>query len=260
MMLQRIAECAVEAAGLGRTVTQIGPFRACIDPTTDLIYLNYVVPVWALGTVEETREQLERLRELFHASRRRLRFEFVDGIWPGLVEELEAFELERQDCLPLMACTAEQFVAAERAGVQVRTVEAGNIADLRAFYAVQRRAFGTEDVSVSEVEIGQLRHQIEHGFWRCVLASMDGVDVGVGSVLPWNTMCELAGVGTVQEGRRRGVAATLSSVLVREHFARGGDLVWLTAATEEARRVYAGIGFRDVGVGFHYIEMQGPCP
>ena len=105
--LLRIAECAVEAAGLGRTVTQIGPFRACIDPTTDLIYLNYTVPVWALGTAEETREQLERLRELFHSNQRQLRFEFVDGIWPGLIEALEAFGLQQQGRLPLMACTKE---------------------------------------------------------------------------------------------------------------------------------------------------------
>jgi len=253
-MLQRIAECAVEAAGLGRTVTQIGPFRACIDPSTDLIYLNYAVPVWALGTEEETREQLVRLRELFHAGGRRLRFEFVDGIWPGLVEALEAFGLERQDCLPLMACTGAGFVAVDRAGVAVRMVKAENTTDLQVFYSLQRRAFGMPEAEVSEAEMVQLRHQIENGFWRCAIASVQGEDVGVGSTLPWNTMCELAGVGTVQGARRKGVAATLSSVLVRDHFAGGGDLVWLTAATEDARKVYVEIGFVGVGAAYHYVE------
>lgn len=254
--LLRIAECAVEAAGLGRTVTKIGPFRACIDPSTDLIYLNYAVPVWALGTEDETREQLVRLRELFHASGRRLRFEFVDGIWPGLVEALESFGLERQDCLPLMACTSAEFAPVERKAVAVRTVKAENTADLRVFYSLQRRAFGMPEAEVSEAEIVQLRHQIENGFWRCAIASVDGEDVGVGSTLPWNAMCELAGVGTVERARRRGVAAALSTVLVRDHFAGGGDLVWLTAATEDARRVYAGIGFVGVGAAYHYVEGE----
>lgn len=253
--LLKIAECAVEAAGLGRTVTQIGPFRACIDPTTDLIYLNYTVPVWALGTAEETREQLERLRELFHASGRRLRFEFVDGIWPGLMEALEASGLQQQWRLPLMACTAETFAPVERAGVAVRMVDPANEADLRRFHVLQRTAFDAEAEATPE-EIAQLRHQIENGFSRCAIASIEGDDVGVGSTQPWTTLCELAGVGTMVLARRRGVAATLSSWLVRDHFTRGGDLVWLTAATDEARAVYEAIGFENVGVAYHYMEEE----
>src|SRR5262249_29972831 len=88
---RKIAECAVEGAGLGRTVVPVGPFRACLDPSTDMIFLNYVVPVWALGSSEEAQEQLARLRTVFHEHGRRLRFEFIDGIWPSLVDELERF-------------------------------------------------------------------------------------------------------------------------------------------------------------------------
>lgn len=242
---------------MGRTMTQIGPFRACIDPTTDLIYLNYAVPVWALGTEEETSEQLIRLRDLFHQSERRLRFEFVDGIWPGLCDALELFGLRQQDRLPLMACTAETFQPMNAPGVTPRMVDAANDADLRAFYQLQRRAFDAE-VEPSPEEIAQLRHQIENGFWHCAIAEVAGEPVGVGSTLPWTTLCELAGVGTLPASRRMGVAGTLSSFLVRHHFDRGGDLIWLTAATDAARATYERIGFTHAGVAFHYMESDSP--
>lgn len=244
----------MEAAGLGRTVTPIGPFRAAIDPATDLVFLNYAVPVWAMGTEEETQEQLSRLRELFHENKRRLRFEFVDGIWPSLPRALELFGLDLQDRLPLMACTPETFAPVDASGVSVRMIEAGNAEDLAVFHRIQRRAFDCEGEASAE-EIAQLRHQIENGFWRCAIASSGGVDVGVGSTLPWTNVCELAGVGTLPLMRRKGIAATLSSFLVRDHFARQGDLVWLTAATGEARSTYEKIGFEHVGAALHYIEL-----
>ncbi|MCC6389747.1 MAG: GNAT family N-acetyltransferase [Bryobacterales bacterium] len=255
--LHRIAECAVQAAGMGRTVTQVGPFRACIDPSTDLIFLNYAVPVWALGTPEETREQLERLREIFHQSGRRLRFEFVDGIWPGLPEALEQFGLELQFRVALMACTPDTFRPAHAPGVDVKPVSAGDTEAQRLFHIIQRQAFDAAGEASPE-ELAQIRHQIRHGFWRCFIASLDGLPAGVGTLVPFEMAAELAGVGTLPDARRRGVAATLSSSLVASHFEGGGGLVWLTALTEAARAAYRTIGFADVGVQWNYMETDAP--
>jgi len=255
--LHRIAECAVQAAGMGRTVTQVGPFRACIDPSTDLIFLNYAVPVWALGTPEETREQLERLREIFHHNGRRLRFEFVDGIWPGFPEALEQFGLELQFRVPLMACTPDTFRPAHAPGVAVKQVGAEDTEAQRLFHTIQRQAFGAEG-EASPGELAQIRHQIQHGFWRCVIASLEGRPVGAGTLVPFEMVAELAGVGTLPDARRRGVAATLSSFLVHSHFEGGGDLVWLTAMTDAARAAYRTIGFADVGVQWNYMEPESP--
>jgi predicted GNAT family acetyltransferase len=50
--------------------------------------------------------------------------------------------------------------------------------------------------------------------------------------------------GELTRWRRRGVAATLSSCLVQDHFARGGTLVWLSAGDAIAQAAYERIGFR----------------
>lgn len=255
--LHRIAECAVQAAGMGRSVTQVGPFRACIDPSTDLVFLNYIVPVWALGTPEETREQLERLREIFHQNGRRLRFEFVDGIWPGLLQALEQFGLELQFRVPLMACTPVTFRPVHAPGVEVKPVSAEDTEAHRLFHIIQRRAFDAEGEAPPE-ELAQIRHQIQHGFWQCVIACLNGHPAGVGTLVPFEMVAELAGVGTLPDARRRGVAATLSSFLVQSHFDSGGDLVWLTAMTDAARAAYRTIGFADAGLQWNYMEPELP--
>jgi ribosomal protein S18 acetylase RimI-like enzyme len=217
------------------------------------VYLNYVVPIWALGTREETLEQLKQLQAFFHQQSRRLRFEFVDGVWPDLRESLEEFGLEQQHVLPLMACTPETFQPFQTPAVQSRIIGSTDSESHRLFYTIQRRGFSMKG-EVGAEELVQLRSQIENGFWICALAELDGEPVAIGSLIPWGGVCELAGVATLPEARRRGVAAALSASLVEQHFANGGDLVWLSAATEDARAVYRKIGFDDVGVQWNYWE------
>lgn len=253
---RRIAECAVQGASLGRTVVPVGPFRACLDPSTDMVFLNYVVPVWALGSSEETHDQLSQLRAVFHENKRRLRFEFIDGIWPQLVAELERFGLELQLRVPLMSCTPDQFLGSSAPNVEVRMVDASDERAVMEFFKVQRGAFGMPDAAIEQSEVDQLRHQIENEFWRCAVAYVDGTPAGAGSLVITGTVCELAGVGTADNYRRRGVASTVNSALITSHFSRGGDLVWLSAADDQARAVYQKIGFTVIGDQFHYIEPE----
>jgi len=258
--LRRIAECAVNAAGMGRTTLQVGPFRACLDPSSDLVYLNYVVPVWALFTRDETLQQLSQLRDHFHENSRRLRFEFVDGIWPELREYLGEFGLVVQQALPLMVCTPDTFRPFRCPCVRTNLVAAGDRQQHRLFCMLQSQGFSMER-EPSEEELHQIRIQIENGFWQCVIAELNGEPAGVGSLVPWGPVTELAGVATLPDLRRCGVASALSAFLVESHFAGGGDLVWLTAATEEARAVYRNIGFEDVGVQWSYWEPASePLP
>jgi ribosomal protein S18 acetylase RimI-like enzyme len=67
-------------------------------------------------------------------------------------------------------------------------------------------------------------------------------------------ICELVGVATLPALRRRGVAATLCSVLIKDHFEGGGDLVWLSAGDAIAQATYERIGFRNVDFRLNYID------
>lgn len=253
--LHRIAECAVQTAAQGRIVTQVGPFRACLDPSTDLIWVNYVVPVWALGTPAETFDQLQQLRQIFLENRRTLRVEFVDGIWPELPQALQRFGMTSQGSMRLMTCTPETFVPVMNPEVTVTTVAAEDGAARELFNTLQRSAF-TIPGECTEDEDQQLKVQIESGFWLPVTATLRGEPAGSGILIPNGTAAELAGVGTSPHARRKGVASTVSSWLLQQHFAGEGDLVWLTALDEPAIAAYRKIGFVDAGVQWHYIDPQ----
>jgi GNAT superfamily N-acetyltransferase len=58
---------------------------------------------------------------------------------------------------------------------------------------------------------------------------------------------EVVGVATLPSARHRGHGAAVSALLAREALARGNDVVFLSAASEDVARVYARIGFRRIG-------------
>jgi predicted GNAT family acetyltransferase len=57
---------------------------------------------------------------------------------------------------------------------------------------------------------------------------------------------------TEKNHRRRGVAATVTSELVRRHFEGGGDFVFLDASNDAAARVYERLGFSRFGANLVY--------
>ena len=101
----------------------------------------------------------------------------------------------------------------------------------------------------------------QNGRWRAelgvpssvfLLAWLDWEAAGTGVSHSLKGAAELVGIVTQKALRRRGVAATITSELVRRHFDRGGDFVFLDAAGDEAAKVYAGLGFSPFGVNLVY--------
>jgi predicted GNAT family acetyltransferase len=85
-----------------------------------------------------------------------------------------------------------------------------------------------------------------------LLAWLDWEPVGTGVSHSLKGAAEIVGVVTRQEHRRRGVAAAITSELVRRHFANGGDFAFLDAASDEAARVYERLGFAPFGANLVY--------
>jgi len=80
-----------------------------------------------------------------------------------------------------------------------------------------------------------------------MLAWLEWEPVGTGVSHVTRTAAEVVGVVTRKDRRRRGVAATVTSELVRRHFEGGGDFVFLDAASEDAAKVYERLGFTRFG-------------
>lgn len=249
--LRRIAESASKVAAQGREAVTVGPFQGTIDPSSDMIWLSYAVPVAPLGSAGEVALALAQLQRLFRERRRTLRFEFSESLWPELPAALQRAGLQLQARQPLMLCAPADFQPFQAPEVEVRLLDSpDDTGTLATFESVQSQAFGFEGI----FQIPQLREHLRRGSWRCALASLNGVPAGGGCTMPLEGVAELAGVGTVPALRRRGVASALSSFLVRDHFQRGGDLVWLSAGDAVAEAVYRRTGFRVVDAQLNYIQ------
>jgi ribosomal protein S18 acetylase RimI-like enzyme len=256
-LLQRIEEINGKIAAQGRDVIAVGSFQALIDPSCDMTWLNYAIPVMPLGTKAEVAEVLVELREVFTERDRTLRFEFTESLWQTLPESLEEAGLRLEARHPMMLCTSADFQPYQASAVQVRLLTAADDTDtLTAYLSVRNQGFNQEfaDEPPTKKEIAELHEQLQIGTMRCALANLDGIPAGVGVTIPMSGICELAGVATLPALRRRGVAATLCSFLIEDHFQAGGDVVWLSAGDAVAQATYERIGFRLVDSRLNYID------
>jgi len=85
-----------------------------------------------------------------------------------------------------------------------------------------------------------------------LLAWLDWEAAGTGLSHSTKGAAEVVGVVTEKKLRRRGVAATVTSELVRRHFEGGGDFVFLDAANEDAAKLYEKLGFSRFGANLVY--------
>ena len=196
----------------------IAPFRAIPGPTGELVGFNYALPVDSLD--ERLPAGIDALRARYRALREPLRIEFNEETWPGLGAALERAGLVLESRNPLMACEPEQFRPLAAPSVVVRYLEPDprHPSTLRA--------------------VGELDREIAG---RASIGTVEGV-------------AELYGVVTDPPFRRRGVAATICSALVERQFRDGGILVFLDAENPGAEALYAGLGFRRIGVRLSYAE------
>jgi ribosomal protein S18 acetylase RimI-like enzyme len=236
---------------------EVGPFLAAFDPTNDLVWLNYAIPVAETATEEELREALVPLRPLFAERRRALRFEFSQALWPALERVLVAAGLACQARIPLMIYVPPDRERVPPApGVELIDASASD-ALLTAILEVRNRSFAGESLPApTAAEVEHLRQMIADQKLRQAVAYCDGRLAGIGSLMAGGPVSELVGVATDPAFRRRGIASAVSRSLVADHLANGGQAVWLSAADTVAEQVYARIGFRTLGVQLCYIAAD----
>jgi ribosomal protein S18 acetylase RimI-like enzyme len=253
-----------------RETVEVGPFLAAFHRTSDMIWMNYAVPIAPTEDAATVRSALPRLQAEFQRRNRTLRFEYLAARHPALAVELERFGLGLQITAPLMFCTPANVRSFPPQGFELHRLQAdpqppaghdastanSSNADLADFLRVGKLSFGADDnaAAVEPHEIDELRDALRRNRWRCILARVGGIPVGVGTFCTGNS--ELAGVGTLPAFRRKGIAAALSSALLAEHFAAGGGRAWLSAADHVARALYAKIGFQDAGVQLNYMAAE----
>ena len=134
--------------------------------------------------------------------------------------------------------------------------------ELDRIWAVPAVAFGHQGTSVGEAgaaerdkiaadhdagTIAMLRERLRSG--HSVLAAAFGPDgpVAAGSCQATGGVAEITGVGVLPTHRRQGLGAAVTALLAGDALERGVQTVFLSATDHVVARVYARIGFREIG-------------
>jgi GNAT superfamily N-acetyltransferase len=245
----RILRYLTGAASRYRDVELIGPFTATFDRDALNPYLNYAIPDAG------ARPTLADVAALAGAYRRRgrvPRLEYPPAAAPAVEAALVAGGFAVEARLPVMTCTPETVVdlTAGTSGFVVAVPESD--ADWRGLRQAQHAAFeeGASSSSSEDDDAAELAHQRERlaagGLALLARDTATGAIVGGGvATVPDEGVTEIAGIGVLEDHRRRGIAGAITSGLARAAFAAGLTTVWLTPGNDGAHRVYARAGFAD---------------
>jgi ribosomal protein S18 acetylase RimI-like enzyme len=254
-LLRRLELASNRAMSRTRKWVDVGAFRAYFDETSDLIWLNYAAPIQILGSETQTKRDVAALKKEFKRRQRKLRFEFIESLWPGLGTMLRTSGLRLEAAQPLMICSPATARRKKPADIRIQPLnENDQDGVLDTFVQLSASAFG-RDCPPHELaeQRTRLRIELHAGARRAVMGWIENHPAGVAALSPTESAGELVGVATLPKFRRRGVASSLSSHLTLDHFHRGGQVVWLSAEDAAAQAMYRTIGFTDAGIYANYI-------
>ena len=103
----------------------------------------------------------------------------------------------------------------------------------------------SEYLRVLELPTGLL-DDVDQSVFHVQIARLDGENVTAGMAFDLDSDCGIYNVGTRERARRQGLATAVTALLAHEAAGRGCRTVTLQS-TEMAERVYAAVGFRDLG-------------
>jgi ribosomal protein S18 acetylase RimI-like enzyme len=187
-------------------------------------------------------------------------FEWIEQVAPEMAAAAAEASLEVHRH-PLMVLAEPAPVSALPPGITVRIVAPFD-PELDRIWAVPAVAFGQPGTAVGEAgaaerdkiaadhdggTIAMLRERLRSG--QSVLAAAFGRDgpLAAGSCQSVDGVAEITGVGVLPSSRRQGLGAAVTALLAADALERGVRTVFLSASDHAVARIYASIGFREIG-------------
>ncbi|HEY2598438.1 MAG TPA: GNAT family N-acetyltransferase [Candidatus Dormibacteraeota bacterium] len=236
----------------GAEMLSLGPFRAVLSAANEAFPHGWATLIDGTAAESETLKALTKLRSTFKRHKVPLEIEYNEALFPKVGQWLEAAGLKLIERNSLMSCRPEgfkPFATPEEVHITQLTSAAAP-AELEAFQSIRWTDGGEIDRPAPPID--RLRADVARPTSVFLLAWLDWEPVGTGVSHSLKGAGEIVGVVTRQDRRRRGVAAAITSELVRRHFANGGDFVFLDAAGKDAARVYERLGFTPFGANLVY--------
>ena len=237
---------ALEARAAESENLTIGPFSVSVSKTKGVPPSGWITLVDGSASEAETVKAVPKLKATLKKHKVPFELEYNEAVFPKVGAWLESAGLKLAERNPLMACrqTAfKSFVAPEVHLTQLKATATN--AELEVFQLIRWAQDAAVDRPVPAID--ELRATLTSAGSVFLLAWLDWEAVGTGVSHSLKGAAEIVGVVTRKDQRRKGVAATVTSELVRRHFDGGGDFVFLDAANEDAARVYERLGFSRFG-------------
>jgi ribosomal protein S18 acetylase RimI-like enzyme len=100
-----------------------------------------------------------------------------------------------------------------------------------------------------------LLSRADHTAFRLLVARLGGENVATAMAFDHGEDCGIYNVGTLEHARRRGLGTALTAVHLHDALDRGCRTASLQS-TDMAERVYAAVGFRDLGRILEYVAGE----
>ncbi|HZT42587.1 MAG TPA: GNAT family N-acetyltransferase [Chthonomonadaceae bacterium] len=234
-------------------VETIGPFTLFFRRDSPMPEINYARPTAPLSG--DPREAISRVRTAFAARDLVCRWEFLADLFPTFPALLQQNGFPEPIPRPLMVVTRQTFRSETSAIAEIRRI---NLEETRAVSDVVHEAFreySNDPESVEQERPDFFRSSLERGA-GVYAAFVEGRPVAGGVHSPIGDTTEVAGIGTLPAFRRRGIAGALTSALVIDAFGCGCECVFLSAADQAVQRVYARIGFEQIGTAMDTADTH----
>jgi ribosomal protein S18 acetylase RimI-like enzyme len=236
-----------------RGLQRVGQFLLMFTAASRHRYLNYAIPD---DDADPSAAEVEALVDAFREADRMPRLEFLPTVAPALEARLLGHGFTVEERLPLMTCarTSARLVEPPEG---VRIMVPFDDATMLAMVSLQHDIFDDPEPADAN-SVARLRFGLERGARALVAVdSATGVTVGAAQcVPPAGGATEVVGVAVASSHRRRGLAAAMVSVLVRQCFDTGLLTVFLEAAPG-ADGAYRNAGFVRTSTSLHISLEAG---
>jgi ribosomal protein S18 acetylase RimI-like enzyme len=240
-MLQRLERGFRATAAQDRQRVALAQFDVFLSQQSG-DHLSLAIPLADGG------DSIDALTEAFAKHERRARIEYFHELYPGLASALESKGFELEMNAPLMTLEPADFAKSERPPGYRRLGPADD-ALMEDFFRRQSIAFGGDGGDEALSWLPQIKSGLERGTVMAACNLQNGLPVS-GAVIQGRDDAELAGVWTLPDFRKQGLAYAVCQCLLDEYFQTRG-LCWLSSA-EDALRLYEKLGFKRIGSQRNY--------
>jgi ribosomal protein S18 acetylase RimI-like enzyme len=232
-------------ARAGREALIVGGFTLYLPVVAETGGVGLALPNQPDTTLNPS--ALERIERIATKRGQTACFHWLDSFTPKLMPALGAVGYSVRESTPLLVCQPGQLNPPATEPLAMVTVSADSpLEDVAENWNINALGFDPSATLAQPGDVSNFRRSLEKS--RAFTARLNGVGVTAGMYTDiHDRVTELVGIATLPGYRRRGFGGALTAFATQSAFANGASLAFLTAANEEASRVYQRVGFQPLG-------------